>query len=496
MLAYLQQMHKAAAKPKGRKSLGYDATEERGRRKPGQSIVLNEDEYLAGGKRIKLQFNASEIYRNFSIVRWAVARHLDYVSTFTFQATTGIDALDDRLEALMGEWAKPDNCDVAGRMSLHKIIRMAEAQRTLRGDILIVKLRDGRLQLIESDRVKTPTDLQAIGIEREDIVEGIVITKAGRAVSFAVNKRLAGGRYEFERMVPRKYAIHFGYFDTVDQVRGIAPVSSALNSFRDVYENFDLALAKSKVAQLFGIKLTRKALDAAGVITEVGSVDPEESGESGDADGEACEDAPPRYQVDFGQGPLILDMDPGDDADFLENKTPSTEFQTFMNATIGAAIKALDLPFSFYDESHSNYSGSRQALLQYNESAKIKRQEIKALLDHLTQWRIGLWVMNGELELPAGMTIFDLKWDWIHAGMPWIDPVKEKTADIMGIGAGLDNPEDVCRAHGGDVYTNIDKTARVLEYAQKKGVNLSYAVSQKAVDTTEPDEPPTKKKAG
>jgi lambda family phage portal protein len=456
----------------GQSKFGYDATEGRGRRKSPGSTILNEDEYLKGDLRQKLVLNASDINRNFSLVRWAIARHLDYVTTFKFQSSTGDDVFDDKYEKLVREWSKAKNFDVQGRYNRQKSLRMCEAQRVVKGDVVILKLSDGRLQFIESDRIRNPKDYGALGLQKNQVVDGVVVDKAGRALAFCVWRRLTGGRYEFERVISASKIIHFGYFDQFDQVRGISPLASALNSIRDVYENFDLALAKSKVAQMFGLILTRQALDSAGSVSETAE------------EGEDCETGKgkKKYDVDFGKGPILLDMDPGEDAKFLENKTPSAEFQSFMTESIGVAIKALDLPFSFYDEAHTNYSGARQARLQYEASAEIKREDNRELLSEWLNWRTALAVVNGELTLPRSFSLDMLREtsEWIAAGQPWIDPVKEKTADIMGISAGIDNPEDVTRKGGGDIYKNIDKRAKVEAYARSKGVVLSYDVSAQA----------------
>ena len=65
--------------------------------------------------------------------------------------------------------------------------------------------------------------------------------------------------------------------------------------------------------------------------------------------------------------------------------------------------------------------GARQALLQYELSAKIKRADVQALLDHLTAWRVGLWIQDGVLDAD----IRDIRWTWIPNGIGWIDPLKE-----------------------------------------------------------------------
>src|SRR2546423_10584061 len=84
----------------------------------------------------------------------------------------------------------------------------------------------------------------------------------------------------------------------------------------------------------------------------------------GGAGGEEDEDGEPkpRYPgLDFGRGGVMLDLDPGDEAKVIESQTPSDQFQGFTQAMIMVALKALDIPFVFFDESHAAYSGARLA---------------------------------------------------------------------------------------------------------------------------------------
>lgn len=110
---------------------GYDAVEDKDRRKPPSSRTRGEDELLPTGKRKKLTATTRDIHRNFSIAGWAIRKHLDYVSTFSFQGRTGIKDLHDRIEELFAWWARPRNCDVTGRHNLGRLIRLTEATELL-----------------------------------------------------------------------------------------------------------------------------------------------------------------------------------------------------------------------------------------------------------------------------------------------------------------------------------------------------------------------------
>ena len=327
---------------------GYDAVESTGRRRAVLGRRRSEDKELLPRQRIQLSSSTRDLRRNFAIAAWAVRKHLDYVSSFSFQADTGDDVLDDQIEQLMAWYGRPANCDAAGRASLSKITRLAEAHRTLDGDTFVNFLVDGRLQGIEGDRVIDPRDKVEIadGLHWE---HGVLVNGNGRAVGFAVHSRVgsSGEGLEFERVLAAFFCYQHGYYDRFDQVRGITPMAPAINSLRDVYENFDYALAKAKVSQLFALAFYREASDDVGITTETTETAADGSEQTG-------------YQVDFAKGPVKLDLEAGDRAEFLESHTPSSEFQSFTNVMIAVALKSLDIPFSFYDESHTNYSGQRR----------------------------------------------------------------------------------------------------------------------------------------
>jgi len=431
---------------------GYDAVEDRGRRKPVSPVTRTEDRELQPTQRRMIISGVRDLQRNFSVGAWAVRKHLDYVSSFRFKAQTGNPEVDDELEALMTWWGKPQNCDVASRHSLPRLIRLAEACRTVDGDVFINQLPDGKLQAIEGDRIRNPTG-GIEGVDMTRMTHGVMTDDYGRATGYAVcdRPRQTDGLV-FRAMLSPAYTRQLSYFQRFDQVRGISPVASALNAFRDVYEGIDYALAKSKIAQMFGILFTRADTEGIAPATPEGDEDE------------------PRYKMDFNRGPVALDLDAGDDAKIIESATPSVEFQQFMQEMIGVAIKSLDIPLSFYDEGRANFSSGRQAWLLYDQSAKSKRDDLRELLDILTLWRIRLWISKGDWKLPQGFALRDIKWQWISAGIPWIDPLKEATANTVEINTGTNSRTRICKERGEDFYEIVDELAEENEYAASKNV--------------------------
>lgn len=443
---------------------GYDAIVDKNKRRMSAVKTGAEDKELGQSGRGQLNANARDQVRNFAVAAWAVRKHLDFVSRFRFDCKSGgqgddeLTRFDKQVEALMTVASYKENWDIAGRHDRNRWLRLFEARACVDGDVLGVKMRTGHLQAIESDRIRNEKQ-----IDTENVTQGVEHSPSGRAVAYQVHRRDFNGGFKFERRVPAENCVHHGYFDRFDQVRGISPMAPGLNTLQDTYENFDYALMKAKISQLFGIKFTREAEESpAPVIID----EDEDEGPDG-----------PRYSVTFGNKPIVLDLNPGDDAEFLESNTPSEEFQAFTSAMIQVALKALDIPYCFFDESHTNFYGSRAAVTLYVEACKHKREALEGVLRDITLWKLRQWVFDGKLVLPAGMTVETVPFCWIHAGLPWWDPAKEISAEIAAVKGGLTSRSQIRKEKYGDDWKTavIDVLADEQQYAESKGVVLETA---------------------
>jgi capsid protein len=443
---------------------GYDAVKAKGNRQPPTARTLWEDDELRQIGRQLLSTTTRDLQRNFAVSAWAIRCHLNYVSTFKFQSRSGDKELDTEIEALIDWDGRKDNYDAAGRFSRRRMIRMAEARRTIDGDVMMLRRRDGKRQMIEGDRVRDPVGLPEnqlpTGRTMLDFVHGVLVNPDGGADAYAVHKRERKlGGFKFERLVPAAFVDHHGYWDRYDQIRGISPLAAAANSFRDVYENIDYALVKAKVEQLFALVFTRDTSEQLAETTATTTTDADGTAHTG-------------YSVDFGRGPVQLDLNPGDDAKFLNAQNPSSQFQDFTRLVLMIALKSLDIPYVLFDESHANYNGSRLAILQYQLSADQKREDNRELLNRDTAWRLSLFVQDGELELPRGMRISDLRWQWIGRNLPWLDKLKEVTADALSVANGLRSPQQIIQERGDDPYEVIDQIAEWQQYLKEAKVVL------------------------
>lgn len=430
----------------------YEALSPGGRRKSVSSRVVREDSHVRGNKHQSLQANAEDLMRNMSVCAWAVRKHLDYVANFSFNARNENTELNATLERLMQEDSRPSRCDVAGKFSREKMFRIAEARRTIDGDCLLVKLDDTRMQGIQSDLIKDPDKK----LPDEQWINGVLVTGSGRPLAYSIHTRKGYSTKQYDRRINAPNAIHYGFFGdrfAADQVRGVSPLTTALDPLRDLKESLELAQARAKVAQIFAMTIGRESGDQ--IVT------PDESEPSG-------------YSIDLTR-PQLVQLAPGETAKFLESNTASTGFESFTQLVIQLALTAVDIPYSMFDGSRSTFYGGRAEWLQYITSCQDKRADQIEMRRNYTVWKLQTWIRDGRLVLPRGMRISDVAFEWIAKNStPWWDKGKETRGDLAAIQAGLDTPQRICSEKGMVFEENLDAIAKANEAAQARGLTLSF----------------------
>jgi capsid protein len=442
----------------------YHATGRTTRRRAPASTTYSEDIVLGQSKRRKLIGTVRDLTRNFEIAAWAIRMHLDYVASFDVQFRTPDETLNDRLEELVRWWSRADRCDAAARHGLHRMVRIGEACAISDGDFFYGLLRDGRVQGIEGDRVRTPDTNLSIE-DRKRLTHGCELDAAGALRRIAVCRR-ERNQLIFDRWFRAENVIHRGYFSRIDQVRGVTPFASAINRMVDLYEGFDYAHAKAKLSNLFGLKVTRQKLDG---FADWNTVDASD-GDTPDADTD-------RYKVSLQDGPFKVELDRGDDLEFLESRIPATEFRQFCEQMIRVALLSADIPYEFYDATGMSYSAGRQKVLQYYQSARAKREDVREVVDRLLRWRIGAWIASGLVEVPRGLPVRDIRWEVISTGVPWLDPLKEVVANQKAVEAGFTSELRVCREHGLDLREVLAEQEYARRLRRQYGLDAPSAAT-------------------
>ena len=455
---------------------GYAAGTDKGRRTAPKTRPQHESKIATVKIRKRIQATAQQQNRDLSLVAWMIRNHIDYTSSFHLSFRSKDEALNELVNMFFRWHGRPKNFDIAERLGREESFRLFEMEKVVSGDAGFVKLSDLKLQGLESDLIAkgvTPeneTPKQKTGREHLND-EGLVIDGAtGRKESFGVcNRGPKGDKVTFDHLEPADNVIFDGYWSRfVSQYRGISPLTTAINMVQDIHEGFEYNLVKGKMQALFGIAITRNPGGEDSMGGAGGSlVDTvEDTTVTNPGTGAELDLAPDSIN--------ILDMNPGEQVDTIESKTPTAEFVDGSYLFIQIALLSLDIPITFFDSRRSSFSGGIADLNKYEKACKWKQNKNRYARTDYSDWAIEqLWddpeFKDWGLEAAAkkaGLTMIQVQAlvEWIPDGSPWMDKLKQIKGDDIAIELRIDNALDASRRRGGDVYKNVDKQLAVEKY--------------------------------
>lgn len=488
-----------ALKVGARALFGYHAVADKHRRQAPRSTTQSEDRTLDTSDRRKLLATSRDNARNQSLYDWIIQTNADFVSRFRFQPQTDNEELNARLDALIAWRGRPANWDVTGRMSRDEFMRCAEVRRSVDGDTGLHFLNDGRMQGIEADRIAMPSRDRGQMPEyvrqwyaAGQIVHGVRINRTGGPTHYIVCRRnqatgsASGGGSDllFQAVLRAKNVYLLGYFDRYDQIRGVPQGAPSLTHLQDAYEVMELENTKIKNISQFGLFFKRAATTNG---DGFGYTDAD-TGEEPTADTD-------RYEFDLKPG-FKLEGEPGDEVQVVETKTPGTEVIEYLQLLTRFGLASYGIPYCFWDGRGSSYSEQRQKVIQYLrriESAQDAHHEFHM---RKTAMDLALWANTPSvddpsrpiLELPAGMAVRDIRYDWLPEAFPWIDPQAEITGDMLAVSAGFQSRDDVCKRRTGRRYADV-----VAELGREEALaneaSATIAIGQPGQITTREEEP-------
>lgn len=484
MLKLLESMQREL-KAKNRIERTYDFLNPKGRRKKRGSTIKPQYEELDEEKRREAIVTARDLYNNVTEVYWAVNRYVKAVTGFVFQPTTR----DRKLAARLTDFYEQFNAtaDITGRYTYEQLLRLWELREILDGDVLKVRLASGQFETIHGDWIR---NCQYDG----NWVNGVKVNEYGAPLAYSVLRQTSDGK-EIKRIIDAKNAyLKFHSDGRIDSYRGVSPLISAFAEFQDCKEIKTYTNTKVKLESILALAIKRHfgkydygfmagdySLGSTGVAITDDVMGEESTGsnsiQSGTtlADSGNAGDIELNREFDLGEadeGATIIDLINDESITPVTPQTPSSSFQGFYDMSVKTGYKALDIPGSFADESISNYNSMRCASMQFEDSTEdeVEKNHNEIMNDILFAMNIA-WV-NGNLELPEGVSPSKKLFKLIHKRRRVIDADREFKSYGIGVTNGFWSFEDTCNMLGKDAYEIIDSNARVLEYAKAKGVSL------------------------
>jgi len=492
-----------------RTRFGYNAVEDTTRRRKTTSKSQAEIAILTPPKRERASATVQDDRRNMTILAWMIRRHMDNVSRFTphfrltatgKQAQTEIDKVNEAVRRCLRWHARPINFDVLGKHNRDEWLRMFEAGKVVQGDCGGLKAQGGKLQGIEGDRIRKPSDNAPDAEQWKNVTnEGLTFDKDGSRKEFCICKRPdTGSTMIFERLVPVADMIFDAYWpDRFDSNRGVSPLLTAISEAADVREVWEWLVLKAKVSALFGLAFTRTGSDD--IFPTQG--DPATTPP-------ASESAAYTAQVTAAvqsRGIINLDLDPGDEVKEIQSDVPNPNVLPFTRELVRSILLALDIPFTFYDSLTASFSARIADRNEYEESCEWKRDKNANVLDEIySGWLFDKWFSADLLGFQKALKGATLSVDeiaaslhWVPAGRPWLDRSNEMNGHILALAAGVTSTPRICAAYGDDAYEIaaeqkefLDKCGIPLLYAQGGQFSVQSLMGQKAPEANEAEKEP------
>jgi lambda family phage portal protein len=377
-------------------------------------------------------------------------------------------ALKERIQRLWLAWT--DEADADGLTDFYGLQAMAARAMFEAGECFI-RFRSRRPE----DGLTVPLQLQMLSSEHlplgkcetlpngHEILFGIELDRIGRRVAYHFHRTHPGdvrqsGQGELVR-VPADQVCHVFHPIAEGQLRGVPWVAPAMVRLWLLDQYDDAELDRKKVAAMF-----------AGFITRPGPDDVMgEDGSQKDADGAALVGLQP------GTMQLLL---PGEDIKFSDPADVGGTYESFQYRTLLACCAAMGVPYTNVtgDLRQANYSSLREGKLEFRR--RIEQFQHATLIFQLCRpvWQRWLRdaVLAGALDVPgfASAPGGYLAVKWIPPKWDWVDPLKDRKAEIEAIEAGLKSRSDVIESEGYDAE-EVDRRI-AADRAREQALGLKF----------------------
>ncbi|MDB5296850.1 MAG: hypothetical protein JWO31_2833 [Phycisphaerales bacterium] len=359
---------------------------------------------------------------------------------FRLDPKTGDKGLDAELAGRWQEWAEdPARCDTSGEHEFTQIEWLVQRAESLDGDAFALPTEDGALQILESDRCRTP------GNTSRNVVLGVELDGRRRRVSYFFTKQERLEPYQqvnrvgdFERRMAYDDEGNCQVFHVANPTRKTQ--TRGVTAFRAVFDiagmwedtNFAL-LVKEQISAAFGIFFEQTQQGYA-INPQTGAREQESS--------------PNMTFVNEGLSPgqkILLPF--GVKASAYTPNISTSETRQHMRDLLQLIGVQLGLPLQvlLIDPSETNFSGWRGAMDQMKLIfGRQQKNLISEFHKPVYQWQVRRWLATPAAEgglgpvarrmAEQGGAVF--RHTWHPPTWPYVNPLQDATADALRLSTG------------------------------------------------------------
>lgn len=373
-----------------------------------------------------------------------------------------------------------DRCDFDGRTDYYGLQTQAFRSMVQDGEVLARyryqerSLSALQLELLEADHL--PLNLSiATGSNLDDanrVVCGIEIDGDGRRQAYhllkvhpAESMSVSRGGYGETVRVPAAEILHLFHGIRPKQLRGFPWLRRVLWKLNELEKYDDAELARKGLASALTGFIVGSPLDGAPAVGDpvVGA-----------------SNSPGSEMVNVEPG-VFTELQPGESVQIAETADVGGMYDKYMQQQLRSIAAGCGVTYEQLtgDLTGVNYSSIRAGLLEFRRRCEQIQYSCfvhQFCRPHFEEWM--RWaVISGELALPnfSRYAADYLEVKWMTQGWKWVDPVKDTTAAIMQINAGLtsrtavvsESGEDIEQIDGENAEDMRRQQALKLEYGDK-----------------------------
>lgn len=408
------------------------------------------------------------------------------------------DAWQRKAEKEFSLWAENRGmCDAMALNDFYELQQVAFQAWILSGDVFCL-FKNGktadflpyslRLQLIEADRVATPTDcvvvaygLLTVGKNRKtgyDIYDGVEVDPEGRVVAYHIRStypyEVTDKKTDWTRIeaigdkTGMPNILHIMDAERPGQYRGVSYLAPVIEPLIQIRRYTETELTAATIESCFAGFVTTQA-------------NPDEMPMNETTEGQIESSDPSEFS--FGPGEFNV-LKPGEDIKFSDPKRPANGFGGFVQAVSQQVGAALEIPSEILLKAFtSSYSASRGALLEAWKGFRMRREWfIKDFCRPVYEAWLAEAVATGRLKAPGFFADPAIRKaysgsEWTGPSQGQLNPVDEITAEVLAVEHGFSTHEQsTSRLNGGNWRNNVATLRRENSMFQ--------AVSSKKEDGT------------
>lgn len=409
-------------------------------------------------------------------------------------------------------------CDAARSLTVTQMLYQGLVTKLVEGDVLAMLPwmidRQGAgaaryattLQMIDPDRLSNPN--QAVdtrylrgGVEIDDLQAPIAyhIREAHQYDWYLAAESVTWDRVPREMPWGRRLMVHDFGKERANQHRGNSIFVAILSRLKDLARYDEYTLTAALLRTVYGMFVV-SPFDQSAVMDAL------DAGGSGGGD-----PAAPYQEMRLNHRGIYGDVDlngvrlptlaPGEKIDTVGSPAGAGEnYEQFQSAFLRsfATVTGQSTEEISNDFSKLNYSSFRGAMLQSWKTLIRRRRDYGSgfCAPIYDAWIEEFCDQNPDL-MPAGHTHDDFiqhraafgRAKWIGPGRGWVDPVKERQGEVLGLDAGFGTLEDTCAEITGEYWEDVlDHRQAEVEGFKVRGLKLPEVFQPS--DATEEDRKP------